>query len=144
MTDNTCTAAEFLAANDITEFRDLDTNAGDIEAIADYMLDPTSKNIFDGVSYVGRCGTPDRDELIAALVDLQGDATQGSESPDAWHGHIYDAETGEQLGEVTAAQGKASAAAGPEGFILIDADGDVVEAGSWAAQQAGVRKVYRA
>lgn len=55
---------------------------------------------------------------------------------------LYDFETGEPIGPATTFQTAASFMAGPEGHILIDADGDVVEPGTWAAQQPGTRKVY--
>lgn len=55
---------------------------------------------------------------------------------------LYVADTGQWLGEATDAQVAASVAAKPDGIILIDADGDVVIDGTWAAQQPGVRKVH--
>lgn len=55
---------------------------------------------------------------------------------------LYDADTAERIGQATSEQTEASLAAGPEGIITIDADGDVVEPGSWAAQQDGARRVY--
>lgn len=55
---------------------------------------------------------------------------------------LYDGDTAELLGPATDAQVAASVAAKPDGIILIDADGDVVEPGSWAAERIGVRKVY--
>ena len=55
---------------------------------------------------------------------------------------LYDAETAERIGNATDAQVAASVAAKPDGIILIDADGDVVINGTWAAQQPGVRKAY--
>ena len=56
--------------------------------------------------------------------------------------HLYDGDTAEDLGVATHPQVDASLAAGSEGFILIDTDGNVVEPGSWAARQPGSRKVY--
>jgi hypothetical protein len=55
---------------------------------------------------------------------------------------LFDGDTAEAIGPATTAQAEASFAAGVEGFILVDADGDVVTDGSWAATQPGVRKVY--
>lgn len=55
---------------------------------------------------------------------------------------LFDSDTAELIGPATEAQIAASLAAGETGHILIDADGDVIEPGTWAAQQPGVRKVY--
>ena len=56
---------------------------------------------------------------------------------------LYDADTGEMIGKPTGEQIDASLADAAGGRILIDADGEViVDAGSWAAQQPGVRRVY--
>lgn len=55
---------------------------------------------------------------------------------------LYDIETGEKIGPATQDQIDASLAAGDEGGIVIDSDGDVVDDGSWGAQQPGSRKVY--
>lgn len=55
---------------------------------------------------------------------------------------LYDAETNEPIGPATSEQIAASLSAKPTGGILVDRDGDVVEEGSWAAQQPGVRTVY--
>jgi hypothetical protein len=52
------------------------------------------------------------------------------------------ADTDEVIGEATPAQIEASLAAGDTGIILIDADGDVIDDGTWAAQQPGVRRVW--
>lgn len=55
---------------------------------------------------------------------------------------LCDASTAEVIGVATQEQVDASLAAGETGIILIDADGDVVEQGSWGARQPGVRSVY--
>lgn len=55
---------------------------------------------------------------------------------------LHDSDTGELIGTATPAQIDASDAAGDTGHILVDADGDVVTVGTWAAQQSGVRRVY--
>lgn len=55
---------------------------------------------------------------------------------------LFDGDTTDEIGPATAAQIEASLAAGDTGLILIDGDGDVVEDGTWAAQQPGVRKVF--
>lgn len=55
---------------------------------------------------------------------------------------LFDADTNDAIGPATADQINASLAAGPTGIILIDADGDVVEFGTWPANQKGVRRVY--
>ena len=55
---------------------------------------------------------------------------------------IHDSDTGEMIGDATVDQIDASDLAGDTGHILIDADGDVVSPGTWAAQQSGVRRVY--
>ena len=55
---------------------------------------------------------------------------------------IHDSDTGEMIGDATVDQIDASDLAGDTGHILIDADGDVVTAGTWAAQQSGVRRAY--
>lgn len=54
---------------------------------------------------------------------------------------LCDSDTGEDLGPATSQQAEASART-VEGHILIDTDGDIVEPGSWASQQPGVRRVY--
>lgn len=56
--------------------------------------------------------------------------------------YLIDSETGCHIGAATPAQIEASDNAGPEGHILIGADGDVVQPGTWAANQPGTRKVY--
>lgn len=62
------------------------------------------------------------------------------------HEHLYDAETGEDLGVATPAQSAASERAmvydSGRGHILVDSDGNVIEPSSWDAQQAGVRTVF--
>ena len=55
---------------------------------------------------------------------------------------LYDADTADCLGVATDDQIEASDNAGDTGIFLVDADGDVVSAGSWDAQQPGVRRVY--
>lgn len=55
---------------------------------------------------------------------------------------LHDSDTGELIGTATPAQIDASDGAGDTGHILIDADGDVVTVGTWAAQQPGVHRVY--
>ena len=55
---------------------------------------------------------------------------------------LHDADTADKIGPATVEQTEASLAAGDTGVILIDADGDVIEPGTWAAQQPGTRKVY--
>jgi hypothetical protein len=59
---------------------------------------------------------------------------------DDWR--LHDGDTGADLGAATPAQIVASLADEPYGIILVDADGDVVSPGTWAAQQPGVRSVY--
>jgi hypothetical protein len=55
---------------------------------------------------------------------------------------LYDYATGDDLGPATTEQIEASLAAGDDGAILIDADGDFVKPGSWGAQQPGTRPVF--
>jgi hypothetical protein len=55
---------------------------------------------------------------------------------------LFAAETDRLIGPATPAQITASLDADETGWILIDADGDVVHDGSWSAQQTGVRTVY--
>lgn len=55
---------------------------------------------------------------------------------------LHDYLTGERLGTATPAQVEASLAADDEGVIMIDADGNVITPGTWAAQQPGTRSVY--
>jgi len=61
-------------------------------------------------------------------------------------GHrLMDSGTAEDLGPATDAQAEASNRsedAGQNGHFLIDADGDVLAAGTWDARQLGVRAVY--
>lgn len=79
------------------------------------------------------------DDLNRAIADLVAN------DPDVFvpvPRDLVDSETGDDLGEATAEQIAASDAAGDEGHILIDVDGNVVQDGTWAAQQAGTRKVY--
>lgn len=60
-----------------------------------------------------------------------------------WTPELFDAETGDLIGHATVDQVSATIDdAGDTGIILIDADGDVVTPGGWAAQQPGVRRVY--
>jgi hypothetical protein len=65
MTNTTCTATDFLAANGVTTLADLPTGQWPIDAglhvIADVMLTHWT---FDGALMI-----PDRDDLIAALAD---------------------------------------------------------------------------
>ena len=56
-------------------------------------------------------------------------------------GELRDGDTDASIRPATAAEIVQSLATA-EGGILIDADGDVVQDGTWAAQQPGVRKVY--
>ena len=58
--------------------------------------------------------------------------------------YLYDYATAEKIGPATDEQIEASydEAAGHAGANMIDADGNVVEDGAWAAQQPGVRTVY--
>lgn len=61
--------------------------------------------------------------------------------------NLYDYRTGDLIGPATAEQIAASTEAearNQTGAILVDADGDVAEDGSWAAQQPGVRPCYTA
>ena len=121
MTTANCTAQQFLTANEIKTFDDI-ANAGTIatmwpiDAIADSMLADWK---FDGAM------VPDRAELVAAIKMLPS---------------LFDSETTALLGFATAAQFEASMAAGPEGHILIDDDGDVVDPGGFYADTA--RKVF--
>lgn len=55
---------------------------------------------------------------------------------------LYDALTADPIGPATAAQVEASDAAGDTGVFIVDADGDPVACGSWAASQPGTRQVY--
>ncbi len=55
---------------------------------------------------------------------------------------LRDFDTCELIGTATAEQIEASDASNYSGVILIDADGDVVADGTWAAQQPGVRQAY--
>ena len=55
--------------------------------------------------------------------------------------HLHDSNTTDVIGVATAEQIEASHRTG-EGHILVDADGDVVDPGTWAAQQPGVRRCY--
>lgn len=55
---------------------------------------------------------------------------------------LFAAETDRLIGPATPAQITASLDADETGWILIDADGEVVHDGSWSAQQTGVRTVY--
>ena len=54
---------------------------------------------------------------------------------------LLDADTGEIIFTSTTPQQWWASQATDTGHILIDADGDVVTAGTWAAGQPGVRKV---
>jgi hypothetical protein len=63
------------------------------------------------------------------------------ESPDKIVAELHDSETNEVLGDATNEQITHSLST-VEGHILVDADGNVVQPGTWAAQQPGVRKVY--
>lgn len=65
----------------------------------------------------------------------------------AWpEADLYDADTGDKLGRATRGQVEASILAadkdGGAGIVLINEDGQVVGAGSYDAQQFGVRRVY--
>lgn len=59
---------------------------------------------------------------------------------------LFDSRTGEKIGPATADQIDESLGAaevdGGFGGILIDADGNVIADGTWAAQQPGVRAVF--
>jgi len=56
---------------------------------------------------------------------------------------LYDLATGEEIGAATDAQCSASMDAdNVNGAFLIDCDGNIVEVGSWEAQQPGVRSVF--
>jgi hypothetical protein len=59
---------------------------------------------------------------------------------------LMDADTAERIGPATRSQVEASIMAedadGGAGVILVDEEGHVVGAGSWGAQQDGVRRVY--
>lgn len=92
----------------------------------------------------GQCGDcGDRWQLANGETLPAGAVVVCSTSTGAEGAHIaYASETGAEIGPATAEQYAASIKAGDEGHILIDADGDVVEPGTWAAQQPGVRKVY--
>jgi hypothetical protein len=97
-----------------------------------------------------------RDALIDRdLLDWSGDAQGGDlhaitdeaffaivASATTTGADLMDADTGDKIGAATPAQIEASLAAGDTGIILIDADGDVVDDGTWAAQQPGVRRVW--
>lgn len=54
---------------------------------------------------------------------------------------LIDGETNETIGRATAEQIEASFAT-DAGWILVNADGDLVADGSWDAQQPGIRKAY--
>lgn len=55
---------------------------------------------------------------------------------------LIDNETGTVIGQATDEQADASDHTTENGVILIDAEGDVVWDGAWAAQQPGVRRVW--
>lgn len=72
--------------------------------------------------------------------DTYGDRYEIGGEDDAEYGALMDYHTGECIGEATRAQRDASRAAGPEGVILVDADGDVLRADDRGADDA--RRCY--
>ena len=80
------------------------------------------------------------DELNDAIADLVANDPGVFVSHDSgWR--LRDSDSGEDLGPATSQQARESART-VEGHILVDADGHVVEPGSWAAQQPGIRRVW--
>lgn len=62
-----------------------------------------------------------------------------NENPKGVYGTLMSGDTAEPIGRATRAQYLASMAAGPEGFILIDCDGGLLDA---RREVRGARKVY--
>ena len=104
---------------------------------------------------VGRDEEPEElDAQALTAADLEPgttcDVCDGGHEVTAWTGEqwlssvdgptVRDAESGEALRKARPEEIIASAAA-PEGVISIDADGDLVDEGSWDAQQPGCRRV---
>lgn len=78
--------------------------------------------------------------LNMAIADIVGNDASVFDVPQPTE-MLHDSDTTEVIGVATAEQIEASHRT-VEGHILVDADGDVVEPGTWAAQQPGVRRCY--
>ena len=72
-------------------------------------------------------------------VAVDGPVSDGAYGLDA---ELLDSDTGETIFTSATPQQWWASQATDTGHILIDADGDVVTAGTWAAGQPGVRKVF--
>jgi len=78
------------------------------------------------------------DAETGAII-VNGPVSNGTFGLDA---EVLDSDTGELVWSSATPQQWWASQATDEGHILIDADGDVVDPGTWAAQQPGTRRCY--